>query len=516
MTKHKISKNNRGNQGNIGNIGNKGNMGTKGNIQDKDGLNKWLLDIPKRRRQCLGRGIHNEVFYIGTYLLIENKPHDAIVTSDRKFYVNRGKDDNEIVKDFNLYYQGNFAFDLLDNWWSNESIKKWLYEKYTVDIRKLFFKIVELNKKYMMYEDSSTHIFVALDIMRSFFFTLFDANGRTFYNADKDSGKTNQLMIYRALGFNPISSADFSTASIYRQIELTGSTILFDDFDDLPEEQKNAVLRFIRVCYKNLPVGRADGEGFRPRRYNSYSHLVFNNVGGIPIEDKITADRLLIIRLLRNPKAKKLTVNPEDPIFTPLRDDLYICTLQYWKQVKENYKDLDVEGFTTREFELFRPFFAIAKVIGEDVYNETLLFANNYVKSERLEDLENNWEFILIKHLWKMSEYKPTFKVSPTELAEDIGGVIFTDFYSITDKIKKIHQLRSFIGSRLQSYVIFKKTRPGNAVFYEVTREGLQKVLASKGWLPLLPLLSEKVGVGDRDMQKKLDNKKEPDEGGED
>ena len=143
----------------------------------------------------------------------------------------------------------------------------------------MFNRIVKINKKFMIYENDFVHNIIGLDIIRSYFHPLFTANSRFYFHAEKGSGKTNQLMIYRALSFNPISSADFSSASIYRNIESTSGTILIDDFDQLPEEQKNAIIQHIRANYKPFRVLRADGgKGFKPRAYSSYSHLIFNNV----------------------------------------------------------------------------------------------------------------------------------------------------------------------------------------------------------------------------------------------
>jgi len=457
-----------------------------------------LLNQEKRPFQSIGRGLHNGVCYIGTYLEDDNTGHtyDAVVTSDRRIFLNTSQKignewqgRNSIKMDFGLKYRDSFFADVLDFTWGNPSIKKFLMAGYTVDISNLFDRIVKVNQKFMRYEDEFNHKFVALDILRSFFHFLFTANSRIYFHAEKGSGKTNQLMIYRALCFNPVSSPDFSSASIYRVIESTSGTILIDDFDQLPDEQKNAIILHIRANYKPFKVLRADSSGrsFRPRGFNAYSHLVFNNVMGMGYDD-VTLDRCIIIRLLKHKDVLDITVDYKDPIFSPIRDDLYVCLLQYWDKVKKAYDSLKVDGLTARELELFKPLLAISKVIGGNLYDKLLEFAKEYFKQEGMKELSDDWEFCLLKCLWlkvkDMEDDKQIITVAVKELSDEIKDELRIELDSDAGK-KKLHSLRIFIGNKLTSY-LFKKKNPQNKVKYDVYKERISQILEVKGWLGLL------------------------------
>jgi hypothetical protein len=449
---------------------------------------KGLLIKERKPYMSIGRGVHNGVFYIGTALQKGDKLLDAVITSDRKIYVDWASKNelNEIKNYFGLNYRFNLFADCLDYWWSNSSILKWLEQGYTVDIKEIFNKIVEKNRKFMIYEDDRIHKYTALDIMRSYFFILFLANSRTHHLAEPDSGKTNQHMIYRALSFNPMSSTDFSSASIYRFIESASGTILIDDFDLLPEDQKNAIIQHIRTNYKKFKTVRADGnKSNRPYGYNSYSHLIFNNVYGLG-NDRITPQRVITIRILKHSEAKNITVDPDAEFWKPIRDDLYIMTLQYWKNVKNIYNALKVDELTTRELELIKPILSIAKLIDDELYNGILEWYIELVKQEKIRDITDDWEFLLLKELWdivKDKEPKEEIRVFVKKIALNIADKITSK--SNENYKTKLSQLYAFVGGKLKGY-LFKGGFTNGRTRYDIYKERVEQQLEVKGLFELV------------------------------
>ncbi len=466
-------------------------------------LIRKFLEKEKKPWQSIGQGIHDGVFYYGTYIELGNgKETDAIVTSNREIFLSKDLNDkgrDDIRETFGLHYRDSFFADVLDSQWSNDSILKWI-DGYTVDLRKLYFKLKESNQKFMIYEDERIHTFIALDIMKTYFFRLFPANARTYFHAEKGSGKTNQLMLYRALAFNPIGSPNFSSSSVYRIIESTSGTILIDDFDQVPDEEKNKLIQHIRTGYKPQKAIRSDGSGgkgnsFRPRGYDAYSHLVFNNVFGLG-NDEVTLDRCIEIRLLKHPNCKALTVDYQDEIFKPIRDSLYCMGLQFWKEIKNSYKEYRNESFSSRDEELFKGLFAIAKVIGDDVLKEIESFASDYIEQNKITDRSDDWEYHLLKQLWlkaKTLEEDEAVAVSVKEISLDIADEILNS--ESKDFNKKFWKLQSFVGSKLSAYVLFKKVKKHNRAYYEIHRSGLLQVLESRDMVKDI-VLEEESGVG--------------------
>lgn len=478
------------------NIPNNTNNTNNPNLNINDNLIKHFLSKKKINYQNIGRGVHNSVCYIATYIEDDDgKTHTAVVTSDKKIYIDKGKNKNQIKNGFGLYYRDDFFWDVLDTTWSNEIIYKFLYEDYEVDIKDLFKRILGVIKRFIIYENERIYYCLAVDVLRSYFFFLFDANSRTHNLAEPGSGKTNQMMIFRALMFNPIASPDFSSASIYRTIEGCGGTILLDDFDDLPPEDKQKINRHIKVNYKRFNAFRSDGgRKFRPHAYDSYSHLVLNNTIGI--EDPITGERVVTYPLLKHKDAPTQGVNYRDPIFKPIRDDCYLCLLQHWKIIEDSYKNLKVSELKIRDLELFQPLLSIAKVIGEDVYKKILSFGIEYVAQTKLKDLTYDWGYNLFEYLVKNFEEKKvknpkrTIEFPVNEIATYIRDKLYLELPPI-EKEKKLHQLRKAIGGQLSGYQ-FKKTRPHNCVIYHVNAEDLIRILNMKN---LLTLFEERLGM---------------------
>ena len=113
-------------------------------------------------------GIHRNVMFFGTVIYQDTDPKIAIVTSDKKVYVDWGKRKNEIRDDFGLFYRYPFEYEVLDNHWSIKGIKKFLYEhKKPIKIGEIYKEVLDNNKGFMYYVDETSHEVVALDIVAS-------------------------------------------------------------------------------------------------------------------------------------------------------------------------------------------------------------------------------------------------------------------------------------------------------------------------------------------------------------
>jgi hypothetical protein len=162
-------------------------------------------------------------------------------------------------------------------------------------------------------------------------------------------------------------------------------------------------------------------------------------------------------------------------------------TLQYWKEVKDSYDNLKVEGLTTRDLEVIKPILAIAKVVGREVYDSILEWYIEYMEQEKIKDFSNNWEFHLLSELWqqfKDNEDKDEKQLFVKKIAESIGPSLFD---SETENYKKnMNRLYAFIGGRIKNYVLFKGGRSGGRTYYNIYKKGLKQILEARGLLEIL------------------------------
>lgn len=381
--------------------------------------------------ESLGAGYINkdgkETFYFGT-VIYDGRYRDAVVTADKKIFVDWGIKNNEIKEFLGIEYRFPLYYDCIDYSWSNESIDHFLHdnclEEEHYEPRKLCEELRYKNKELMCHNDTRVNLYVALDIQSSYYLPVCEAKGRTYFEAKKRSGKTRQMQIYDLTAFNPIMSSDLSGASFYRVIESTKGTLLIDDLDAVEKEQKLKLIQHIRTGYKKgAKAVRSDGgTSNRPVGYNNFAHVVLNNTLGL---DEITIDRCFTVLLLET-KNKKITSKKLDvtnPDWQLLRDRLHISTLLNFKKFKKEYDELEVECLENRELEVVAPVLAMAKVCGEDIYKEVLNFITETYEQSRIQDYSDNWDFILFKHLYETINEDAKIKLK--EIANELAPALF-------------------------------------------------------------------------------------------
>src|SRR3972149_6623880 len=87
----------------------------------------------------------------------------------------------------------------------------------------------------------------------------FGAFPRVFITAKPDSGKSQLVKAIRNLAFSPMIGGDTSKPSLYRTASDTAGLICIDNFDQLDDEQKKAVIHFLEISYqKDMSVIRVD------------------------------------------------------------------------------------------------------------------------------------------------------------------------------------------------------------------------------------------------------------------
>ncbi|MCR4327064.1 MAG: hypothetical protein NUV46_00605 [Nanoarchaeota archaeon] len=478
----------------------------KENSQNEEQIKSFLVE-GRQKYESLGCGFNNGVYYFGTKLFKEGKPHTALVTSDKKLYIKkeffymddegkqRKKVTDEIKKDFGLNYKDDFYDEGLENILTKEVINKWLYEDCSeITIKKIYEELISVFKKYIYFEDQRKYSLLACYRIAGFFMPIWRARARLFPYAEMGSAKSRLTQIMHNTGFNSIALGDWTLPYLQRLIESTRGETHIDDFETLPEEQKNATIRLVKVGFmKGFKAGKiSDGKNKKPETYDLFNTTTLNNTQGL---DFISTDRCITIRI---PKISKKEYDKE-PNFTEhfwknLRDNLYVLGLKYPQEVSKTYEEITSNKIRGRLFFIIKPELTIAKLISESVFSEIEDFWIEEISQRETIDFETDWEFNALKQVYKVLSTLSTNTTLTTlstlsttdnyfSLLKDIVEPVGLNLYDSEEFKKRKRSMSIIIGNSLKRSPIFKSRKVKGVTQYKVDLKDFESLLEAKGFL---------------------------------
>ncbi|MCD4759347.1 hypothetical protein K8R33_00480 [archaeon] len=379
----------------------------------------------------LGQGVHNGVFYHGTSL----DDTSATITSNKEIYLgiteyvysckdcgaetktiskkinekpkipkkcskcNKSnwtliKKHNEIINDFGLNYRTDFNDEAIDYFWDTNEIKGYLEGNYKQkELKDIYQDIVKINKKYIEHLNEETHKFIACWIMGTYVYTIFEQYGRLYFRAERGSGKTQQSRIVKFLSFNPMWITKGSESSIFRDGEATCGTFIIDNMDKLNEELKRAIEHYIETGWMwDATYRLTNKDTHQTQKFQSYTPMNLNNILGL---DEDTVDKTFEILMLKsvNDDIKRKKPTPKSEDWKGIRNDIRCWALDNWKKVEEAYQETTAD-FSGREFDVVEGPLTIAKLLGQELYDELCEYIKQKIE-EQTPDLENNPSYII-------------------------------------------------------------------------------------------------------------------------
>lgn len=354
--------------------------------------------------------------------------------------------------------------------WSEKGIKAFLEgTKKNCSFGEVFNQIKMLYSNYIDFGDSRIYDYISLWVIGTYFFPLCKAFPMVFFGGTKESGKTKALTLTQLLAFNAISSGNVSTASLFRVIEGSRATFLLDESEKLSSPERAAEFRnVLNSGYKpGNPVFRVEKtakDQFVVVSFEAYSPKMIANISGI---EDVLESRTVPFTMLRttNKEIADREIDPDIANFSIIKDNLYFLVMKEWKRVKGCYeKTTSVEGISARNWEIWRPILALARVVGEDLKN------NLY---------EEMIKFGIVKAREKLVE--DVLESRDTTLLEVLLEVVKTeDYYSVKEvKGKLIDKLEEnpkwvtaeWLGRAMKRLGFTEKRRMGKGVEYKLVPE---------------------------------------------
>jgi len=472
-------------------------------------IKSFLQEEPKKF-ESLGGGYHDGIYYFGTKVWKGSRPYTAIVTSDKKFYVNtlmcidkKWVGVNEIKALFGLNYRHEFYEEALDNLLSKEVIDKWIYgNTEEINFKSIYEKLIKIFKKYIYFEDKRKYSVVACYRIAGFFMPVWRARARLFLFGEYGTSKSRLTNILHNTGFNSVNLGDWTLAFLKTIIESTRGETHIDDFETLNEELKGATTRLVKVGYmKGFKAGKMSEGKRKPEVNDLFNTTTLNNTEGV---DFISADRCVTIRIPKIAK-KEYDIEPnfEHKIWKELREELYILGLKCPNEVKEVYENLKSDKIRGRLFSIIKPELTIAKLISDKLHKQIEEWWVGEIEQRSQIDYETDWEFLAFTQIYKVLSTFSTSSTLSTLSTHSTQDNYFNLFRQIIEPVglslygeetfqkKKKRSMSIIIGKILSRNPIFKKRQVKGVTQYTTSLKDFEALLEAKGFLEQIKQILE-------------------------
>ena len=438
-----------------------------------------FLENPEIVYDNLNQGEHEGMWYFGKLFVEDNVEREAIIISQKEILVNRsnlvrtkegivdlGKNE---IKDLGLNYKHNLEVN--KNFWSNKSIKKYLFENKQINREKVYKKVRETIEFYMDVKDNKIFDVVTCWVCGTYCYELFESFGYLYFHALRESGKSKFKKILRLIGFNGQEASSISEASFFRTIENTKGVLCIDEYERLNTERKKSTDLLLNAgIEKGASVKRVDKVGNKQinRDFDVYCPKIICNITGL---DLVTQTRCITIRLSKtatNKGNRKPKTN--DSLWQDLRDNLYRLVIDHWEEIKQIYETYR-SPLRNREEDVWLSVLVMGKFFGieEDIKD----YAQSNIQETQIETIENDRTYLILNELLDSSIIVEVVKnYHLFELVDYLKARI--DFGD-----KKADRV---IGWHLTNLNIFKKGRDGRGITYELSKEKILMALISRGY----------------------------------
>jgi len=256
------------------------------------------------------------------------------------------------------------------NRWESLDLKDFIKNEDVPDLPELAGDIKNLLSKYIQFSSDQIAWTLALWIIGTYVYQIFNAYPYIHLLGPSGSGKSTILAMLNELVFNPIFTGNISVSAMFRVVEGSGGTILFDEAEVLDSEFGHDYRLLLNAGYKKgacvYRMERAK-EGFELKEFDTYGPKAIASIGPIP---SVLGNRC--IKVLTIPTDKDLPLlEPGIPVFGKIRNKLYRFGLSYSEAIKTAYRmGLGVESLKGRKREILAPLKAIGAIIQRRIKND--------------------------------------------------------------------------------------------------------------------------------------------------
>ena len=246
----------------------------------------------------------------------------------------------------------------------------------------------------------------------TYFFQLFNTYPLLELRGLSGTAKSKTMEASRLHSLNPTSiMVNPSEASLFRLTHSNRPTKYIDEAEKLfifigGKWISSPVVELINGSYSQgscVPRLEKEGNTFRMVYYQCYSPTMIGSITGLRDTTETRAITHIMTKAPDGDLRGELEVKDfeKDTIYQQNRNDLYLFALENWSKIESEYQQLkSVEGLKKRDFQLWKPLLAIAKVIDSSLYERVLAFAQKTSEQKRQDFIpEGSLDYKIIKVL---------------------------------------------------------------------------------------------------------------------
>lgn len=374
---------------------------------------------------------------------------------DNSIWVHMVVTDNHQIEGFMGKESKSYSFDFepcsVPSRWSNGSIKKYTRRASEFSSPKeVFNDIRKIYDDHCQFTDPEISAILSLFTMLTYVHRCVYALPIIYLTGDPGTGKSRTSDIMTNLCYNA-NKGDYSVAGLRRDIAAYAPTIIIDDAEFLNPKQPSEKSQYTQfILRRNYKKGNIDKMRDKddPKKEEFFELFCPSVISCVTYLEQALDTRTIEIRMIYSEDGRVNRDLPREdmPIWQDIRDKCYIFGLDYARKYREIYDGIESPDFMKgRNFEIWRPLVALAKLVGDDVLEEIMRISKDFIEDRYMERIPIVRQSIIAVLVDKMKQsqqsidgWKGSVEMPFTSLAhlteEKMDSLGVTPQYKMTPK----------------------------------------------------------------------------------
>lgn len=280
--------------------------------------------------------------------------------------------------------------------WTLKSVKDFLDGKASgPKSADLLSEIRTIYTKYVEFADEAYYDIMALFILYTYVFRIFESTGYLHFNGTAASGKSRNLALLNAFAFNNVLASSMSAASLYRKLAGSPGTTCIDESEGFEGERGEELRRILNSGYKlGAKVYRTEkneNDVYKPVEYEVFGPKALASINQL---DNVIGSRCLIVAM--RPAIRELPdFIGSDPAWSETRDRLYLWAMEntaalaamrdQWRDIAPTAKKARLASrLIGRQWETAGQLIILADYIGGEKFATQIIdFMNGYFAKQQ-------------------------------------------------------------------------------------------------------------------------------------